>query len=59
MLNAAPIWGDERLVKRLVSNLVDNALGHNIPNGQAAILVGATGGRSTLPREQHGASHPR
>ena len=48
VLKAAPIWGDERLVKRLVSNLVDNALGHNIPNGQATVLVGATSGRSTL-----------
>ena len=32
-LEPAPIAGDRRLIERLVSNLVDNALRHNLPGG--------------------------
>ncbi len=37
----APIAGDRRLIGRLVSNLVDNALRHNVPGGTARIVVRA------------------
>ena len=38
-LEAAPILGDRRLIGRLVSNLVDNALRHNVPGGSVRIVV--------------------
>jgi len=38
-LEPAPIAGDRRLVGRLVSNLVDNALRHNVAGGSARIVV--------------------
>ncbi len=38
-LDPAPILGDRRLIERLVSNLVDNALRHNVPGGSARIVV--------------------
>ncbi|WP_197681683.1 sensor histidine kinase [Actinopolymorpha singaporensis] len=41
-LTAAPATGDPSLVQSLVTNLVDNALRHNVPNGHAEIRT-ATG----------------
>ncbi len=43
-LEPAPIAGDRRLIGRLVSNLVDNALRHNVPGGTARIVVRAGAG---------------
>jgi signal transduction histidine kinase len=40
-LKPAPIAGDRRLIGRLVSNLVDNALRYNVAGGTARIVVGA------------------
>jgi signal transduction histidine kinase len=40
-LEPAPIAGDRRLIERLVSNLVDNALRYNVPGGSARIAVRA------------------
>jgi signal transduction histidine kinase len=40
-LEPAPIAGDRRLIGRLVSNLVDNALRYNVPGGTAGIVVRA------------------
>jgi signal transduction histidine kinase len=41
-----PGWisGDRRLIERLVSNLVDNAIRHNDPGGTAAVTVRARAG---------------
>jgi signal transduction histidine kinase len=47
-LSAAPIRGDARLVERMASNLVENALRYNIPNGQVDITAGAESGSATL-----------
>jgi signal transduction histidine kinase len=47
-LSAAPIRGDARLVERMASNLVENALRYNIPNGQVDITAGAESGHATL-----------
>ena len=40
-LEPAPIAGDPRLIDRLVSNLVDNALRYNVPGGSARVAVRA------------------
>jgi signal transduction histidine kinase len=42
-LAPAAIVGDPRLVERLVSNLVDNAIHHNIPGGRVDVAVGSNG----------------
>jgi signal transduction histidine kinase len=47
-LSAAPVSGDPRLAKRLVSNLVDNAIRHNVPNGRAEIVVSTRARRAVL-----------
>ncbi len=43
-LEPGPIAGDRRLIGRLVSNLVDNALRYNVPGGTARIAVRARAG---------------
>jgi signal transduction histidine kinase len=47
-LAAAAISGDERLVERLVANLVDNATRHNLPGGWVRVWTGVRAGRPTL-----------
>jgi signal transduction histidine kinase len=40
-LAPAPTVGDPRLVERLIANLIDNAIRHNIPEGHVEITTGA------------------
>jgi signal transduction histidine kinase len=40
-LDPAPTPGDSRLLERLVTNLIDNAIRHNIPEGHVEIATGA------------------
>jgi len=47
-IGPAPVLGDARLLQRLAANLIDNAIRHNIPGGQAGIQVTAADGRSRL-----------
>ncbi|MDA0563138.1 HAMP domain-containing protein [Streptomonospora sp. S1-112] len=47
-LATAPAAGDPRLVERLVTNLVDNALRHNVPGGEATVRTGVCEGRAVL-----------
>jgi signal transduction histidine kinase len=47
-ISPAPVPGDARLLQRLVANLIDNAIRHNIPGGQADIQVTAADGRPRL-----------
>jgi signal transduction histidine kinase len=41
-LDPAPAFGDPRLVERLVANLIDNAIRHNIPDGSVHISTRAS-----------------
>lgn len=47
-LDRAHTTGDPRLVERLATNLVDNALRHNTPGGWARITTATDGGRAVL-----------
>lgn len=47
-LTASPATGDPRLVESLVTNLVDNALRHNLPGGRVEIVTTITDGRAIL-----------
>lgn len=47
-LGRAPILGDQRLVERLVSNLVENAIRHNVPDGTVGLSVDAADGNAEL-----------
>ncbi len=44
----APTSGDSALVQRLVANLVDNAMGYNLPGGQVEITTRTDGGRAVV-----------
>jgi signal transduction histidine kinase len=44
----APADGDPRLAERLVANLVDNALRHNVPGGEVAVSTGTESGQSFI-----------
>jgi signal transduction histidine kinase len=43
-LEPGPITGDPRLIERIVSNLLDNALRHNVPGGRASVAVRSRAG---------------
>jgi signal transduction histidine kinase len=45
-ITSAPIDGDRRLAQRLIVNLVDNAVRHNITNGRMDVATGTRAGRS-------------
>ena len=47
-ISPVPVLGDARLLQRLAANLIDNAIRHNIPGGQADIQVTAAEGRPRL-----------
>jgi signal transduction histidine kinase len=47
-LDPAPAEGDPRLAESLVTNLVGNALRHNVPGGWASIRTRTDGGRAVL-----------
>ena len=45
-ITPAPIDGDPRLAERLVINLVDNAMRHNVTNGRVELTTGSSDGSS-------------
>lgn len=47
-LAPAPMTGDPRLVERVVSNLVDNALRYNKPGGRIEVVTGIKSGSAVL-----------
>jgi signal transduction histidine kinase len=47
-IQPAALDGDPLLVERLVANLIDNAVGHNIPGGHVQITTGTSHGCAVL-----------
>ena len=47
-LRPAPLLGDPRLAERLVANLVDNALRHNVAQGTIGVTTGVWAGHAVL-----------
>jgi signal transduction histidine kinase len=47
-LASAPVWGAPRLAERLVANLVDNALRHNVVAGHIDISTSTRGSSAIL-----------
>ncbi|GGO78349.1 sensor histidine kinase [Nonomuraea cavernae] len=47
-LGPAPASGDRALLERLVSNLLDNAVRHNVPGGWISVSTAVRSGRPTL-----------
>jgi signal transduction histidine kinase len=47
-LAAAPTAGDPRLLDRLIANLIDNAIRHNIENGHVALSTGVSDRHAVL-----------
>jgi signal transduction histidine kinase len=47
-IQSAPLDGDALLIERLVANLIDNAVGHNLAGGQVLISTDTTAGSAVL-----------
>ena len=47
-LEPAPALGDPVLVERLVTNLIDNAIRHNVPNGWVQVATGTREGMTFI-----------
>ncbi|GAA2053347.1 hypothetical protein GCM10009839_71430 [Catenulispora yoronensis] len=47
-LRTAPTLGDPNLAERLIANLMDNALRHNVPGGDIRVETRVDGGRAVL-----------
>ena len=47
-LATAPTVGDPRLLERLIANLIDNAIRHNIPQGEIDVATGTRDGEAVL-----------
>jgi signal transduction histidine kinase len=57
-LAPAPTVGDPRLVERLIANLLDNAIRHNIPQGNVEITTGIRHQRAFLAVANSGPTIP-
>ena len=47
-LKPSTLSGDQRLIERLISNLVENAIRHNTPNGHVRLTVETRAGKATI-----------
>jgi signal transduction histidine kinase len=47
-IHCAPLDGDPRLVERLVANIVDNAIRHNVVDGHVQVSTGVQAGMAVL-----------
>ncbi len=57
-LDPAPTVGDPVLVRRLIANLIDNAIDHNVTGGEVQIRTGIENGASILTIVNGGESIP-
>jgi signal transduction histidine kinase len=57
-LATAPAAGDPRLVERLIANLIDNAIRHNVPRGHVEITTGTCHQRAFLAVANSGPTIP-
>jgi signal transduction histidine kinase len=57
-LEPTPALGDPRLAERLVANLLDNAIGHNLPEGWVQIQTHTRAGRAELSVANSGPAVP-
>ena len=57
-LGAAPAAGSPRLAERLVANLLDNALRHNVPGGRVEVSTGTRDGRAVVSVANTGPAVP-
>jgi signal transduction histidine kinase len=57
-LKPAPTAGDPRLLERLIANLLDNAIRHNIPGGHVEITTGIRDERAFLALANSGLAVP-
>jgi signal transduction histidine kinase len=47
-IRPAALEGDPLLIQQLVTNLIDNAVRHNVPGGDVLVGTGTSGGRAVL-----------
>ena len=47
-IGSAPLDGDPKLIERLIANLIDNAVGHNVTGGKVQISSTLAGGNAVL-----------
>ena len=57
-LRPARTAGDPRLVERLIANLLDNAIRHNIPDGHVHVRTEIAGGRAVIAISNSGPRVP-
>ncbi|HWF22446.1 MAG TPA: ATP-binding protein [Acidimicrobiales bacterium] len=57
-LASAPTSGDARLIERLVANLVDNALRHNLADGRIEVVTATSHGHAILTVSNDGPRVP-
>jgi signal transduction histidine kinase len=57
-LERAPVAGDRRLLERLISNLLENAIRHNTADGSVTVHVAARSGRATMTVANTGPAVP-